>query len=65
MAIVIVTPYLLLCDEREACKWSSDETESVVVFSAEINLLLTEFESPSNCTIYIRIYTCICAHKHT
>ena len=28
-----------LCDEKEACKWSSDETESRVIFSTEINLL--------------------------
>ena len=27
------------CDVREACKKSSDETESIVIFSAEINLL--------------------------
>ena len=34
------TPHSLLCDRREACKESSDETESLaIIFSAEINLL--------------------------
>ena len=35
-----VTPHSLLCDRSEACKESSDETESIaIIFSAEINLL--------------------------
>ena len=29
----------LSSQSREACKYSSDETENIVVFSAEINLL--------------------------
>ena len=34
------TPLSLLCDSREACKGSSDKTESItIIFSAEINLL--------------------------
>ena len=38
--IYIETSYLLLCDRREACKESSDETESItIIFSAEINSL--------------------------
>ena len=38
--IYIYTPHSLLCDRSEACKESSDETESIaIVFSAEINLL--------------------------
>ena len=35
-----VLRHSVLCDEREACKESSDETESItIIFSAEINLL--------------------------
>ena len=35
-----VTPHSLLCDSSEACKDSTDETESItIIFSTEINLL--------------------------
>ena len=52
-----VTPHLLLCNRREACKESTDETESIVIiFSAEINLFWRLNRVWVSIKLYIYIY---------